>query len=444
LSRQEAAVPAVVAIDPLATEAVIRLRVESELAAELTRRDRTRLHVEDQPWVYELVGRVVGEEQRRAVPNGSRDESKELWRRIFADVTPLGPLAEHLADPEVEEVRINGTEACFVFKSGRRYAVDPPFSDESALVDLVHWYTDGTPSARLDRASPTVTMTLPEGSRLHAALSPPARPMCVTIRRHPPSRFRDLESLARSGFLPRELIAFFEAAVAGRLNILVAGGAGAGKTTFMRVLARMIAPEERVVTIEDQAELHLWRELGDCVSLEGRASNTEGRGAITIQMLVHEALRMSPDRIIIGEVRGGEALDLLDAMNTGHPGSICTIHADSPRETLPRLVRLALRNAHAPRAEAVLAEVVHTVDLVLYAGMIRADGSSTEARTRRLLSLGTVCGLDDGRPAVQELVAFGSDGRWHRVGSPAAMPERVRAKVARVCDPMRLLDAFDA
>ena len=141
--------------------------------------------------------------------------------------------------------------------------------------------------------------------------------MSVTIRKHPPARFADLASLAASGFLPGSLIGFLEAAVAARLNILVSGGAGAGKTTFMRVLARLIASDERVVTIEDQAELHLWRELPDCIALEGRPSNTEGRGAITIQMLVHEALRMSPDRIIIGEVRGAEALDLLDAMNTG-------------------------------------------------------------------------------------------------------------------------------
>jgi len=287
-------------------------------------------------------------------------------------------------------------------------------------------------------------MTLPEGSRLHAALSPPARPMSLTIRRHPPSRFRDVGSLAEAGFLPEALIPLLEAAVAGRLNILIAGGAGAGKTTFMRVLARLIAPEERVVTIEDQSELHLWRELHDCISLEGRPPNTEGRGAITIQMLVHEALRMSPDRIIIGEVRGGEALDLLDAMNTGHPGSICTIHADSPRETLPRLVRVALRNPQAPRPEAVLAEVAHTVDLVLYAGLVRIADSSGESRGRRLLSLGCVQGVDDGRATLQELVAYRQDGGWHRVGSPAAMPERVRTKLATVCDPMRLLDAFDA
>src|SRR4029079_15968890 len=186
---------------------------------------------------------------------------------------------------------------------------------------------------------------------------PPARPMSVTIRRHPAERFRDLESLAARGFLPPGLMPFLRRAVAARLNVLVSGGAGAGKTTFMSVLARLIGPDERVVTIEDQAELHLWRELGDCISLEGGLPNAEGRGAITIQMLVHEALRMSPDRIVIGEVRGGEALDLMDAMNTGHPGSICTIHADSSRETLPRLIRLALRNPHAPRAETLLAEV---------------------------------------------------------------------------------------
>jgi len=308
------------------------------------------------------------------------------------------------------------------------------------LVELVHWYTDGTPSSRLDRASPTVTMTLPEGSRLHAALSPPARPMSVTIRKHAPARFADLGSLAASGFLPQALIGFLEAAVAGRLNMLISGGAGAGKTTFMRVLARLIAPDERVVTIEDQAELHLWRELPDCISLEGRPSNTEGRGAITIQMLVHEALRMSPDRIIIGEVRGGEALDLLDAMNTGHPGSVCTIHADSSRETLPRLVRLALRNTQAPRAEAVLAEVVHTVDLVVHAAIVRRFGST---RMRKLVSLSCVAGVDGGQPVLQELMSLGLDGRLHRVGSPAAMPERVWSKLAQVCDPSRLLDAFD-
>ena len=426
-------------------EESIRARVEAELAAELARRDRTRLRVEDQGWIYQLVGRVVGEE-----PGLDGAQAQEIWRRIFASVTPLGPLAEHLADPDVEEVRINGTEACFVFRAGRRQAVAPPFDDEDALIELVHWYTDGTPSARLDRASPMVTMTLPEGSRLHAALSPPARPMSVTIRKHPPARFADLAALATAGFLPGALIDFLEASVAARLNILVSGGAGAGKTTFMRVLARLIASDERVVTIEDQAELHLWRELPDCIALEGRPSNTEGRGAITIQMLVHEALRMSPDRIIIGEVRGGEALDLLDAMNTGHPGSICTLHADSPRETLPRLVRLALRNPQAPRSEAVLGEVVNTVDLVLHAAIVRgganrsqSERTLSETRKRKLLSVSCVAGLDDGRPLLQELVALRPDGRWHRVGSPAAMPERVWAKLADVSDPSRLLDGFD-
>lgn len=414
-------------------EAALRVRVEAELAQELARRDRTRLRVDDQEWVYDLVGRIV------RLDDVSAQESEQLWRRIFASVTPLGPLAEHLADPDVEEVRINGTSECFVFRHGRRERVPPPFDDESALIELVHWYTDGSPAARLDRASPTVTLTLPEGSRLHAALSPPAHPMSITIRRHPAARFATLAALERSGFIPGALRELLEAAVAARLNMLVSGGAGAGKTTFIRVLARLIADDERLITIEDQAELHLWRELTDCIALEGRAPNTEGRGAITIQMLVHEALRMSPDRIVIGEVRGPEALDLLDAMNTGHPGSFCTIHADSAREALPRLVRLALRNPHAPRAEVVLAEVVNTVDLVLHAGIVR----SGERRERRLLSVAAVGAVDEGRPAMQELVVLESDGLWHRVGSPNALPARVWDKLARVCDPARVLDGLD-
>jgi pilus assembly protein CpaF len=427
----------VIAVDLAALEARVRRRVEGRLAEELALRERTRLRVEDQRWVYELVGEMVADED---VTSGA--ESELLWRRVFAAVTPLGPLAEHLADPDVEEVRINGTESCFVFRDGRRVEVAPPFDDEAALIELVHWYTDGTAAARLDRASPMVTMTLPEGSRLHAALSPPARPMSVTIRRHPPARFPDLGALERSGFLPSALMPFLEAAVAGRLNILVAGGAGAGKTTFMRVLARLVGADERIVTIEDQAELHLWRDLRDCVSLEGRPPNTEGKGAITIQMLVHEALRMSPDRIVIGEVRGGEALDLLDAMNTGHPGSICTIHADSPRETLPRLVRLALRNPQAPRAEAVLAEVVHTVDLILFAGFTRAGWDGR--RARKLLSVGCVAGVDEGRPVVKELVRMGDGGRWLLASSLGVISDRVRAKLDAVADVDSLLDGFDA
>jgi pilus assembly protein CpaF len=423
----------------LNAESRVRARVESRLGEELAMRERTRLRVDDQRWVYELVGRVVTEE-RVAAGESPDDDWELIWRRVFAAVTPLGPLAEHLADPDVEEVRINGTRSCFVFRHGLRESVPPPFEDEGALVDLVHWYTDGAAAARLDRASPMVTLTLPEGSRLHAALSPPARPMSVTIRRHPTDRFPDLRSLVASGFLPEALVQFMQSAIAARLNILVAGGAGAGKTTFMRVLARAIGRDERVVTIEDQAELHLWQELPDCISLEGRPANTEGKGAISIQMLVHDALRMSPDRIVIGEVRGGEALDLLDAMNTGHPGSICTIHADSPRETLPRLMRLALRNPQAPRSETVMTEVVHTVDLVLYVGFARTRSA---ARERRLLSVGAVGGVDNGGPTVQELVAFSDDGAWHQVGSLAAMPERVRIKLARVTDPMRLLDGLD-
>jgi pilus assembly protein CpaF len=420
-----------------AAEQAVRDQVQAELARVLAAREAPRLGMEDQEWLYQLVGRAVVEVRQRDALALDRDQCQEVWRRVFGAVTPLGPLAAHLSDPSVEEVRINGLLACYVVRDGRREPVPPPFGSEQALVDLVHWYTDGSGTARLDRSSPTVTLTLPDGSRLHAALSPPARPMSITIRRHPPARFTDLGQLAAAGFLPAGLAPLLEAAVRCRLNIVVAGGTGTGKTTFMRVLCRQIPAHERVVTIEDQAELHLWRELPDCVSLEGRAANAEGRGAISIQMLVHEALRMSPDRIVIGEVRGGEALDLLDAMNTGHPGSVSTLHSDSPRETLPRLARLALRNPHAPRPEAVIGEVARTVDLVI---QLRAE-TEGGVRRRRLESIGYVAGVEAGQPVVDELVRWEA-GRWRRRGGAGQLPDRVLAKL-EASEPERLLEQID-
>lgn len=417
----------------------VRARVRAELDEALSGRS-SRVGIEDQAWVYELVGRAVTEEHRRNALSLTRSECELIWRRVFGSVTPLGPLAEHLADPEVEEVRVNGTLSCYVIKGGRRLSVPPPFADEAALVDLVQWYADGAGSARLDRASPTLTMTLPDGSRLHAALSPPARPMSVTIRRHPPALFRDLGDLARAGFLPAGLRPFLEAAVRARLNLLIAGGTGSGKTTFMRCLGRCLPEHERLVTIEDQAELHLWSELPDCIALEGRAANSEGLGAISIQMLVREALRMSPDRIVIGEVRGGEALDLLDAMNTGHPGSICTVHSDSPRETLPRLVRLALRNQHAPSAEAILAEAARTIDLVLHLSVREVAG----VRSRRLESVGFVGGMEGGRPVVEELLRADGAGGWELMAGAESLPAKALSKLRSVAAPELLLAGLRA
>ncbi|TMC10625.1 MAG: CpaF family protein [Chloroflexi bacterium] len=403
----------------------VRASVELQLAGRLGDRGSTRVSLEDQDWVYQMVGRVVAEEHRLAGLSAQAEDSAALWRRVFGAVTPLGPLAEHLVDPDCEEIRINGTRTCFVLRGGRRFQVPSPFADEEALVELVHWYTDGAGTARLDRSSPMVTLTLPDGSRLHAALSPPARPLSVTIRRHVPSRFRDLSDLATAGFLPATVIPFLEAVIRGRLNVLVAGGTGTGKTTFVRVLCRLIPDSERLVTIEDQAELHLWQDLPDCVSLEARAPNTEGRGEIGIQQLVREALRMSPDRIVIGEVRGAEALDLLDAMNTGHPGSVCTIHSESPRDTLPRLSRLALRNPAAPRPEAISAEIGRTVDLVLHLGVSSRDG----LRQRQLRSIGLVRDQGAGQPVVEDL------------GGVDAIPDRVAAKLeAAGFDPGLLVE----
>jgi pilus assembly protein CpaF len=374
--------------------------VELQLAARLGSRATPCVGPADAEWVQELIGQVVAEEHRLAGLQVSAEASAALSRRVFGAITPLGPVAEQLADPEVEEIRLNGTRSCYVLRGGRRFEIAPPFAEESALLELVRWYAGG------DRLTQVVAQPLPDGSHLQAVLPPLARPVSVIIRRRVGSRLRDLQDLVAAGFLPDALAPFLEAAIRGRLNVLIAGGRGTGKTTFLRVLCGLIPDTERVVTIEDQAELHLWKERPDCISLEGR-------GEIEIPKLLREALRLSPDRIVLGEVCGAEAFDLLDAMSSGFPGSICSFHSESARDTLPRLARLALRSPAALRPEAVSAEVGRTVDLVLHLGVSSKGG----LRRRRLQSIGMVRDQVAGQPLVEDLAGVES------------VPERVAAKL---------------
>jgi len=274
----------------------------------------------------------------------------------------LGPLEALLADPTVSDVLVNAPDEVWVERSGRLERAAVRFPDEAAVVAAVERAIAHL-GLRLDRASPAVAARLPDGSRLHAVI-PPASvdgPV-VAIRRFTPA-VPDLPAMVAAGSLRPEGAGLLREAVVGRRNLLVSGGTGSGKTTLLNVLSAEVPAGERVVTIEDAAELRL---EGHVVRLEARPPNAEGAGEITLCTLVRHALRLRPDRIVVGEVRGPEALDLIQAMSTGHPGSMGTVHANGPAEALWRLETLALSGETRPAADAVRRQLHAAVDLVVH------------------------------------------------------------------------------
>jgi pilus assembly protein CpaF len=274
----------------------------------------------------------------------------------------LGPLEVLLADPAVSDVLVNAPDEVWVERSGRLEPAAVRFSDAAAVVAAVERAVAPL-GLRLDRASPAVAARLPDGSRLHAMI-PPASvdgPV-VAIRRFTPT-VPDLAALEAAGSLRTEGADLLRRAVVEKRSLLVSGGTGSGKTTLLNVLSAEIPPGERVVTIEDAAELRLH---GHVVRLEARPPNAEGAGEITLRTLVRHALRLRPDRIVVGEVRGPEALDLIQAMSTGHPGSMGTVHANGPAEALWRLETLALSGETRPAADAVRRQLYAAVDLVVH------------------------------------------------------------------------------
>jgi pilus assembly protein CpaF len=273
----------------------------------------------------------------------------------------LGPIEALLRDPRVSDVLVNGPDEIWVERSGRLERSPIRYADAAAVVAAVERVIAPL-GLRLDRASPSVDARLADGSRLHAVVPPVSvdGPV-VAIRRFTPA-VPNLESLVATGALAAEGAELLSKTVRERRNVLVAGGTGSGKTTLLNVLSGEIPPGERVVTIEDAAELQL---SGHVVRLEARPPNAEGAGEITLQQLVRSALRLRPDRIILGEVRGPEALDLVSALNTGHQGSMSTVHANSPEEALWRIETLALSGDRRVAEVAVRRQLMSAVDLVI-------------------------------------------------------------------------------
>jgi pilus assembly protein CpaF len=294
-----------------------------------------------------------------------------LCELILREAVGLGPLEELLADPAVEEVMVNGHERIYVERVGRIERADVRFDSEQALRDAIERIL--TPlGRRVDELSPIADARLEDGSRVHVVIPPLAVDgPSMSIRRFSAVR-PDPRELVKLGTITGELHDQLEAAVSARRSILVSGGTGSGKTTLLNALSAFIDPGERVITIEDAAELRLRQP--HVVRLESRPANVEGRGRVTIRELLRGALRMRPDRLVIGEVRGGEALDLLMALNTGHEGALSTVHANSPEDALRRIETLALIAGVGLPHEAIREQLGRGLDLVIHLARL-SDGS---------------------------------------------------------------------
>jgi pilus assembly protein CpaF len=301
----------------------------------------------------------------------SEADRAEVAARVVRDSVGLGPLEDLLADPTVEEVMVNGPGAVYVERRGRLEETAVVFESEEDLRNAIERILAPL-GRRVDELSPMVDARLADGSRVNVVIPPLAIDgPAISIRRFGANRPGPAELVA-TGTLDEEQRQRLEAAVAARRSILVSGGTGSGKTTLLNALSSFIAPSERVVTIEDAAELRL--QQPHVVRLESRPAGIEGRGEVTIRDLLRNALRMRPDRIVIGEVRGAEALDLLTALNTGHDGALSTVHANSPTDALARLETLALMAGVGLPHETVAAQIQRGIDLVVHLRRL-PDGS---------------------------------------------------------------------
>jgi pilus assembly protein CpaF len=317
--------------------------------------------------IEQTVRRLV-DEHAAVLPAAS---CEELAARIVRDSVGLGPLEVLLADPAVEEVMVNGPDRVYIERGGLLEETDVRFESEEELRNAIERILAPL-GRRIDELSPMVDARLADGSRVNVVIPPLAIDgPALSIRRFGANR-PDPDRLVEIGTLSPDQRGLLEAAVAERRSILVSGGTGSGKTTLLNALSSFIAPGERVVTIEDAAELSL--QQPHVVRLESRPAGVEGRGEVTIRDLLRNALRMRPDRIVIGEVRGIEALDLLSALNTGHDGALSTVHANSPRDALSRLETLALMAGVGLPHAAVAEQVRRGIDLVVHLQR-RSDGS---------------------------------------------------------------------
>ncbi|MEJ7775695.1 MAG: CpaF family protein [Nocardioidaceae bacterium] len=349
-----------------------------------------------------VLAEVLGSQDR---PLSGSDRAR-VTQEISDDILGYGPIEPFLRDPDVSEVMVNGHANIWLEKSGRLTSVDAQFTDEAHLRRTIDKIVSRI-GRRVDEASPMVDARLPDGSRVNAVVPPLAVDgSALTIRKFAADPLTVLD-LINFGSLSPQTADFLDACVRGRLNIFVSGSTGAGKTTTLNVLSSFIPNDERIVTIEDAAELQLKQE--HVVRLESRPSNIEGKGAVTIRELVKNSLRMRPDRIIVGEVRDASALDMLQAMNTGHDGSICTLHSNGPRDTLARMETMVLMAGMDLPVRAIREQVASAVDLIVHQTRFK-DG------TRRITHITEVERMEGDVITLQDIFVFDNSAGFDSEG----------------------------
>ncbi len=395
--------------------AIVKVRAQEALFAKLGMRlyDASLGEDEIQRFVAEELSGAMGLD---SVPL-TEVERRTLALQIRDDLLGHGPIQMYLDDPSVTEVMVNGIDQIYIERDGRLTRTETRFMSEQHLRRVIDRIVTQV-GRRIDESSPMVDARLQDGSRVNAIIPPLAVDgPSLTIRKFSKDPF-GVNDLIEFGSLTKLVADLLEATVRGKLNVLVSGGTGTGKTTLLNVLSGFIPDGDRIVTIEDAVELQLHQD--HVVRLESRPANVEGRGAVEIRDLVRNSLRMRPDRIVVGECRGGEALDMLQAMNTGHDGSLSTIHANSPRDCLSRLETLVLMAGVDLPSRAIREQIASAVDLIVQITRMR-DG------TRRVTEVAEVVGMEGENITIQEIFSFdysaGMDehGRFRGVIQPTGI-----------------------
>lgn len=384
----------------MALKQTIKQQLHQELLQRLDIKRLTAAAVEEDELHRRALGMLegIGREVAPRLPPGL--DAQALIKEVYDEAVGLGPLEDLLEDDSVTEIMVNGSSRIYVEREGKILLTDRRFLDEKSVMAIIERIVSPL-GRRIDESQPYVDARLRDGSRVNAVIHPLSLSgPCITIRKFSRVPLTDAD-LIRMGSMNESARDFMKACVMARKNIVVSGGTGTGKTTFLNVLSSYLPGTDRIITIEDAAELQLKQE--HVVSLEARPPNIEGRGAITIRDLVRNALRMRPDRIVVGECRGAETLDMLQAMNTGHDGSLTTLHANSPRDVISRLETLVLMSGLDLPVRAIREQIASAVDMIIHLSRF-GDG------TRKIVNVTEVIGLEGDRTTMQDIFVFEQTG----------------------------------